>query len=129
MLVPQSMCLWHMKRLFWMWVPVCGGRRLGCIQGCELSNTTRMVTRAFARKTLVLVQPLTSRVVTVVCGSHATLRIFINKSFLHRSWCSAQVMLEESTGFGFLCCLVDMLIPRCVFMERYASVLGSVSFC
>ena len=40
-----------------------------------------------------------------------------------------KVMLEESTDFCFLCCLVDMLRPRCVFMERYASVLGSVSFC
>ena len=89
-----------------------------------------MVTRAFARKTLlVLVQLFPSWVVTIVCGSHATLRVFNDGSFLHRSWCSAQVMLEESTGFGFLCCLVDMWRPRCVFMERYASVFGSVSFC
>ena len=34
-------------------------------------------------------------------------------------------MLEESTGFGFLFWLVNMWRPRCVFMEKYASVLGS----
>ena len=107
-----------------------------CVRWSETVMSTRlwtiqyiMVTRAFTRETLVLVQPFTSSVVTVACGSHATLWVFNDGSFLHRSWCSAQVMLEESIGVGFLCCLVDMLRPRYVFMERYASVLGSVSFC
>ena len=37
MLVPQNLCVWNLKLP--MLVPVWGGWRLGCQQGCELSNT------------------------------------------------------------------------------------------
>ena len=70
-----------------------------------------------SKKALVLVHR--SLPDTVVCGSHATLRVFNDGSFLHRCWCSAQVMLEESTGFGFLNLLLGGHVETtmCVYGE------------
>ena len=106
-----------------------------CVRWLETGIPTRlwtiqyiMVIRAFARKTLVLVQPSCHHCVWFPCHTseyyimgHFFIAAGAQRKFNHFN------MLEESTGFGFICCLVVMLRLRCVFMERHASVLGAVS--
>ena len=112
-----------------------------CVRWSETGMSTRlwtiqyrMVTRAVARHSSKDSQPIRSSIAENTTGTTVHFLgchrcvwvpyhtwVFKDLSFLHRSWCSVQVMLEESTGFGFLFCLVNMWRPRCVFMEKYAS--------
>ena len=87
-----------------------------------------MVTRAIARKNTGTGNS-GSLPDTVVCGSHATLRVFNDGSFRHRSWCSAQVMLEERTCFGFLLLLGGHVETTICVLWRDTPVYLAVSAC
>ena len=132
MLVPQNLCVWNLK------LPVVGARVRWLATGMSTRLWTiqyRMVTRAFARWPSRGSQPIRSSIaekyywymysrllpgLSPLCGPISYLII---QGWII-SWCLAQVMLEESTG-------LSMWIPRCIFMERNASVhvIGSGSLC